>query len=572
MTSTYILIVAILVLGGVLGTLGDRIGTKVGKARLSLFNLRPRKTATVVTILTGSLISTSTLGILLATSGSLRQGLFELETIQKKLRIAKADIQRLNAQKSQVETELAKTRAEQASVQQRLDITNQNFQQARNQLKKISQQTTSLRAEIKSLLAERQELLQQRDQLNERIILLKALVTQRDQELAKKDQTINQRNQELAQKDQTINQRNQELAQKDQTINQRNQELAQKDQTINQRNQELAQKDQTINQRNQELAQKDQTINQRNQELDRTINERNREVAKKDQTINERNQELVKQDKVIAERESRLKELEQQLKEAISQRETRLQELEQELTQREIQLDEGEKQLAYLQQQVESLEQYYQDYQALRQGNVALVRGRVLSFGVVRIVKPSAATQAVEQLLREANRTAIEITRNNQNSYEPLVQIPEAQVEQLVNQIKDGKDYVVRILSAGNYVEGEKQVQVFADAALNQVVYQAGDTLATISADSSTMTNEEMRQRLDQLLSAAQFRARRAGILGMVQVGDGRISTIIRFIEQLDQYGQPVDVRVIVQETTYTAGPLKMQLVAIQKGQVVFKS
>jgi uncharacterized protein (DUF3084 family) len=544
MTSTYILIVAILVLGGVLGTLGDRIGTKVGKARLSLFNLRPRKTATVVTILTGSLISTSTLGILLATSGSLRQGLFELETIQKKLRIAKADIQRLNAQKSQVETELAKTRAEQASVQQRLDITNQNFQQARNQLKKISQQTTRLRAEIKSLLAERQELLQQRDQLNERIILLKALVTQRDQELAKKDQTINQRNQELAQKDQTINQRNQELAQKDQTINQRNQEL----------------------------AQKDQTINQRNQELDRTINERNREVAKKDQTINERNQELVKQDKVIAERESRLKELEQQLKEAISQRETRLQELEQELTQREIQLDEGEKQLAYLQQQVESLEQYYQDYQALRQGNVALVRGRVLSFGVVRIVKPSAATQAVEQLLREANRTAIEITRNNQNSYEPLVQIPEAQVEQLVNQIKDGKDYVVRILSAGNYVEGEKQVQVFADAALNQVVYQAGDTLATISADSSTMTNEEMRQRLDQLLSAAQFRARRAGILGMVQVGDGRISTIIRFIEQLDQYGQPVDVRVIVQETTYTAGPLKMQLVAIQKGQVVFKS
>ena len=516
MTSTYILIVAILVLGGVLGTLGDRIGTKVGKARLSLFNLRPRKTATVVTILTGSLISTSTLGILLATSGSLRQGLFELETIQKKLRIAKADIQRLNAQKSQVETELAKTRAEQASVQQRLDITNQNFQQARNQLKKISQQTTRLRAEIKSLLAERQELLQQRDQLNERIILLKALVTQRDQELAKKDQTINQRNQEL--------------------------------------------------------AQKDQTINQRNQELDRTINERNREVAKKDQTINERNQELVKQDKVIAERESRLKELEQQLKEAISQRETRLQELEQELTQREIQLDEGEKQLAYLQQQVESLEQYYQDYQALRQGNVALVRGRVLSFGVVRIVKPSAATQAVEQLLREANRTAIEITRNNQNSYEPLVQIPEAQVEQLVNQIKDGKDYVVRILSAGNYVEGEKQVQVFADAALNQVVYQAGDTLATISADSSTMTNEEMRQRLDQLLSAAQFRARRAGILGMVQVGDGRISTIIRFIEQLDQYGQPVDVRVIVQETTYTAGPLKMQLVAIQKGQVIFKS
>ena len=503
MTSTYILIVAIIVLGGVVATLGDRIGTKVGKARLSLFNLRPRNTATVVTIITGSLISSLTIGILLATSGSLRQGLLELEDIQKRLRIAKADIQQINSQKSQVEKELARTRGEQAAVQQRLDVTNKNFQQARNQLKQISQQTTRLRAEIKSLLAERQELIEQRNQLNARITELKASVAQRDQE----------------------------------------------------------------------LAQKDQTINQRNQELDQAINERNRELAKKDETIDERTQELVKQDKVIVERESRLKKLEQKLSEAIAQREIRLLGLEEQLSQKESQLKDGEKQLAYLQQQVESLEQYYQDYQALRQGNVALVRGRVLAFGVVRIVEPSAASQAIEQLLREANRTAMELTRaDNRMTNEAVVQIPQSQVEQLINQIKDGKDYVVRILSAGNYVEGEKQVQVFADAALNQVVYQAGDTLATVSTDATTMTNEEIRQRLEQLLSAAQFRARRAGILGMIQVGDGRISTIIRFIEQLDQYDQPVDVKAVVLENSYTAGPLKMELVVIQKGQVVFRS
>ncbi|NEQ25285.1 MAG: DUF3084 domain-containing protein, partial [Microcoleus sp. SIO2G3] len=91
MTSGYILIVAILVLGGVIATLGDRIGTRVGKARLSLFNLRPRKTATVVTIITGSLISASTLGILFATSDSLRKGIFELDNIQKRLRIARGE-------------------------------------------------------------------------------------------------------------------------------------------------------------------------------------------------------------------------------------------------------------------------------------------------------------------------------------------------------------------------------------------------------------------------------------------------------------------------------------------------
>jgi len=562
MTSGYILIVAMLVLGGVLATLGDRIGTKVGKARLSLFNLRPRNTATVVTIITGSLISASTLGVLFATSGSLRDGIFELDSIKRKLRTARSDIKIVNAQKSQVESELAKARTQQADAQKRLDATNQKFQQAQTQLRNVSKQAAVLRSEIKSLLVERQGLIQQRDQLNNQISQLKTQVSQLQTQVSQLKELVAQRDEELAKRGQTINERNQELAQKNQTINERNQELTQKNQTINERNQELAQKNQTINERNQELTQKNQTINERNQELTR-----------KNQTINERNQELAKQDQVIAERESRLQELEQKLKEAIAQREIRLQELEQVLTQRESELGEREKQLAFLQREVETLEQYYQNYQVLRQGNVALLRGQVLAFGVVRIVEPSAAPKAVEQLLREANRTAIETTRSDsRNSKKPLVQIPQTQVEQLINQIKGGQDYVVRILSAGNYVEGEKQVQVFADAALNQVIFDAGDVLATISTDASSMSNEEIRQRLDQLLAAARFRGRRAGILGAIQIGDGSPSTLIHFIEQLAESDEPLEVKAVAQEETNTAGPLKMQLVATQNGQVVFKS
>ena len=524
MTSGYILIVAILVLGGVIATLGDRIGTKVGKARLSLFNLRPRKTATLVTVITGGLISATTLGILLALSGSLRDGLWRLDEIKRNLRLAQGDIQNLNTQKGQVEKELVKARSQQTEAQKRLDAINQQFQKAQTQLKNISGQATVLRSEIKLLLAERQQLLQQRNELNEQI-------TQLQTQVAQLKESVVQRDEELAKRGQTIEERNQELARKNQTIKERNQELAQKAQAI---------------------AESEERLKQ----LEREFRE------------------------VIVQREARYKQREERLKTAIAQRETRLQELEQQLTQRENQLaerdkqlGEREKQLAFLRQEVESLEQYYQNYQALRQGNVALVRGQVLAFGVVRIVEPTAATQAVEQLLREANRTAIEITQsNNRKSNEPLVQIPTSQVEQLTNQIKDGRDYVVRILSAGNYVEGEKQVQVFADAALNQLIFRAGDVLATISTDASTMTNQEIRQRLDQLLALAQFRARRAGVVGVIQVGDGRISTIIKFIEQLEKYDQSVEVRVLVQETSFTSGPLKMQLVAIQRGQVVLKT
>lgn len=86
MTTGYILILAILIVGGVIATVGDRIGTRVGKARLSLFKLRPKNTAVLVTILTGTLISASTLAILFAADDGLRKGVFELEDIQKDLR------------------------------------------------------------------------------------------------------------------------------------------------------------------------------------------------------------------------------------------------------------------------------------------------------------------------------------------------------------------------------------------------------------------------------------------------------------------------------------------------------
>ncbi|NEO61925.1 MAG: DUF3084 domain-containing protein [Moorea sp. SIO4G2] len=509
MTSAYILIASILVLGGLLATLGDRMGTRVGKARLSLFNLRPRTTATVVTIITGGLISASTLGILFATSESLRDGIFELDNILKKLRSARREVSQLEDEKNRVEQQLEDARAEQIEVQKRLDETNRNFQQAQNQLKDVSAQLGVLRTEIKSLLGERQLLIQQRNQLNEQITQLQSQITQL-KELVKK----------------------------------RDQEMLERDQAIQERDQAILKQDQTIQQREQELAEKDQAIKQ----FDRKIAER---------------------DKVIAQRETFLKQLEQELKEL----EQQLKQKERQLAERNKQLESQEKQLAFLKRELEILEQYYQNYQVLRQGNVALIRGQVLTSGVVRIVDPTAVNQAVDQLLSQANKTAVDITRaSSSNSQEPLVQITQAQVDQLVQQIQDGRDYVVRILSAGNYVEGEKPIQVFADAALNEVVFKGGDILATISTNPSTMTNEQIRKRLDQLLAASEFRARRAGILGDIQVGDGRLTTLINFIEQLEKYGQPLNVKAIAQETAYTAGPLKMQLVASYNGEDVFKT
>lgn len=43
----------IAIMGGLIAYMGDKLGTKVGKRKMSLFGLRPKHTSIIVTIVTG---------------------------------------------------------------------------------------------------------------------------------------------------------------------------------------------------------------------------------------------------------------------------------------------------------------------------------------------------------------------------------------------------------------------------------------------------------------------------------------------------------------------------------------
>ena len=169
--SGWLLLLALLALGGVLATLGDRLGSRVGKARLSLFNLRPRKTAVLITVLTGSLISAVSLGLMLAVSERLRVGLFELDALQARLLESRTTLRRS-------EQNLRLSRQEQARVEAALQRARRDREQTRRQLTAAEIQARQLRGELKPLQAQRMQLLAQRDRLNRDI-------RARDQEISK---------------------------------------------------------------------------------------------------------------------------------------------------------------------------------------------------------------------------------------------------------------------------------------------------------------------------------------------------------------------------------------------------
>ena len=153
--SGWLLILALLILGGVLSTLGDRLGSRVGKARLSLFNLRPRRTAVLITVLTGSMISALSLGLLLLVSTQLRVGLFELDALQDRLKDSRralkaAEDERRQAQEAsqKIEAELIDSRKRAATLRRELEPLQQQRAALEKERARLSQDIKARDADI----------------------------------------------------------------------------------------------------------------------------------------------------------------------------------------------------------------------------------------------------------------------------------------------------------------------------------------------------------------------------------------------------------------------------------------
>ena len=110
--SGWLLIIFLLLLGGLISTFGDLVGTKIGKARFSILKLRPKKTATLITIITGSLISASSLSLMILVNRQLRLGLFRLGDLQKKLQESRQLLIPLKEEREKLENKIFKKESE----------------------------------------------------------------------------------------------------------------------------------------------------------------------------------------------------------------------------------------------------------------------------------------------------------------------------------------------------------------------------------------------------------------------------------------------------------------------------
>jgi uncharacterized protein (DUF3084 family) len=541
MVSGYILVAVVLFLGGIIAVSGDRIGSKVGKARLTLFKLRPRQTATLITVVAGTLLSASVLTVLFASSEQLRTGIFDLQKLQGKLRSTSAELAQAISQKNNFQRDLEKLRIEQSEAKDALSGVNQSVRDELTKRSTTTQQLNNLRQQLEAVGTQKTTL---KKEVSETTRKIEDLTTQQIVLKKQKNTLIKDIDRSTARLNKMI------------------------EQGINLESIES-------NPANPNLRAEITLQQSKVQELTKQLQVQSGNLQKAEIQRRQLEQKLELRKAQLQEKERQFTQLDQELTAVIEQQ----QKLDRQFNQLESQLKDRERRMASIDREISDIEREYQNF---RQGSIVILRNQVMVLDVVSVTSQRSASQIVSQLLKQANQAALAAIKpsgSNKDKDLQIVKMSAYQEQQITEQIKDGKQYVIRFFSVSNYLADDTTVELFADAALNQKVFSKDETLSFSSVDPSKMNDRQLRQQLDLLLSSCQFRARRSGILGdSIEIGaNGDVGGLLLFLEQIKTYKQPsgastaIDIKAIAATDINTAGPIKIKLQAWQGGKKIFE-
>ena len=166
------LILVMIITGGAIAFIGDKLGTKIGKKRLSIFGLRPRHTSMVVTVVTGCLITGLSIGFMLFISENVRTALFgmeelrqtmdetlaELDDATENLLLAQAEFEKANTNLRESKEEILALKSEQEELRAESDRLKEGNERLENTNAELSAQNENLSSTNTALEADNKKL------------------------------------------------------------------------------------------------------------------------------------------------------------------------------------------------------------------------------------------------------------------------------------------------------------------------------------------------------------------------------------------------------------------------------
>lgn len=159
------LIVIMAIVGGLIAYIADKMGSKIGKKKMSVFGLRPKHTSILLTVLSGVIISIVTISVVAISSNSARTALFGMEKLQAEIALlnqekatAMQEVDQKNSVITRLDEKIKESLAENDEIEAKLADINSKYVNAQQEVKTLLEAREKLNVEITELEQTTEEL------------------------------------------------------------------------------------------------------------------------------------------------------------------------------------------------------------------------------------------------------------------------------------------------------------------------------------------------------------------------------------------------------------------------------
>ncbi len=201
------LILVMIVTGGAIAFIGDKLGTKIGKKRLSILGLRPRHTSMIVTVVTGCLITGLSIGFMALISENVRTALFGMEELRQTMDLTLKELD---------------------EATENLSLAQSEFEKANDNLRESKEEIVALKSEQEGLREESKRL----KEGNERLEATNSELSAQNETLSGTNATLEADNKKLGEFNVTLTADNEKLSSDNEKLSSDNSELEERNKRL----------------------------------------------------------------------------------------------------------------------------------------------------------------------------------------------------------------------------------------------------------------------------------------------------------------------------------------------------
>lgn len=152
--TNWLLMLSLLFGSAALSVLGDSLGSKYGKKRITLFGLRPRYTSRIITAITGALIAVGVLAVVSVLSQDVRTALFGMKLLRQQLNQSEEEAQQARINLAEASASLDLTGFELSTMRNDKLILEQQKRELETELTLMREESETLRQDLKAMKSE----------------------------------------------------------------------------------------------------------------------------------------------------------------------------------------------------------------------------------------------------------------------------------------------------------------------------------------------------------------------------------------------------------------------------------